>query len=555
MKAWIHSHLPAIVAVVLTTAAVAWFPAGCGQRVTPVEVATDEGILLLSNGTDPEELDPHLVSGLPEARILNALLEGLTRLNQETLQPEPAAAQRWTVDPGGLTYTFHLRPEGRWSDGTPVTADDFVFSYQRILTPTLGSPYASMLYVIRGAEAFHSGAQRDFSTVGVRAIDSHTLEIELANPTPYFLSLLSHFAWFPVPRHVVLAHGEIDRRGTGWTRHGRFVGNGPFTLVKWNLGEGVEVKRDPAHWLADRVRLNGIRFLVYEDLNAEERAFRAGQLHITQSVPLGRIAYYRRLPSSPLRIAPYFGTYYLGINTTRPALSDPRVRQALSLALDRKAITSGLLHDTQTPALHFAPPDIDGYTTRFRLREDPAEARRLLAEAGYPDGRGFPRIEILYNTSESHRAIAERIQERWRDILGIEIGLLNQSWGSYLSSRRRGEFDIIRASWIGDYYDPDTFFSVYAAASGNNHTGWTSAIYDDLLAAAASSSDQSERHRLFDQAESLLLRELPIIPIYFYNNTYLVHPSVNNWFANIIDYHSYLDVYLAPQGTTTAPSR
>lgn len=539
--------------LVLAGLCIGLLTAGCGPRTTPVEIANEQQVLLLGNGSDPEELDPHLVSGISEARILNALFEGLVRLNQDTLQPEPAAAREWTVDSSGRVYTFHLRPDGCWSDGTPVTAADFMFAYRRILTPALGSPYAAMLHVLKGAAAYNSGAEDDFDSVGIRAPDSHTLVIELSSPTPYFLSLLSHFAWFPVPRHVVLEHGAIDQRGSRWTRPGNFVGNGPFTLTRWSLGESVDVTRNSSYWQADRVLLNGIRFLVFDNLNAEERAFRAGQLHVTQTIPLGRIRHYRAQQPSPLHIAPYFGTYYLGINITRPGLDDVRVRRALSLALDRKAITGQLLQDIQSPAFHFCPPDINGYTTDFRLSEDPDEARRLLAEAGYPDGRNFPRLEILYNTSESHRAIAELIQERWRAVLNIEVGLINQSWGSYLSSRRRGEFDIIRAGWIGDYYDPDTFLGLFTSTSGNNPTGWSTAIYDEWIAAAATTSAPAERHRLFNQAESLLLEQLPIIPIYFYHSAYLIHPLVRNWPANLLDYQSYLDIHLAAAGGEHSP--
>ncbi len=517
---------------------------GCGQRTTPVELANEQQILLLGNGSDPEELDPHLVSGITEARILNALLEGLVRLNEKTLQPEPAAAASWTVDASGRFHTFHLRPEARWSDGTPVTALDFSFAYQRILTPALGAPYASMLHVLKGAAAYNSGDTADFADVGVRVIDTHTLELELSNPTPYFLSLLSHFAWFPVPRHTVLDHGAIHQRGSRWTKPGNFVGNGPFALTRWNLGESVDVARNPEYWQSSRVQLNGIRFIVFDNLNAEERAFRAGQIHVTQTLPLGRIRHYKAADPSPLHIAPYLGTYYLGLNVTRPALDDPRVRQALSLAIDRRAITQQLLQDIQTPAFHFTPPDIDGYTTGFRLDEDPEKARQLLAAAGYPDGRGFPRLEILYNTSESHRAIAELIQERWRSVLNIEVGLMNQSWGSYLSSRRQGNFDIIRAGWIGDYYDASTFLGLFTSSSGNNHTGWALDEYDALIAAAAQSVDPAQRRTLFDQAETLLLQQLPIIPIYFYNSAYLIHPSVVNWQGNLLDYQTYLDIHL-----------
>jgi len=482
---------------------------------------------------------------------LTALLEGLIRPNPETLAPEPAVAESWDIDADGTVYTFQLREDARWSNGDPVTAGDFVFSYRRMLSPRLGAQYASLLYPLKNAAAYNRGEIHDFSQVGVTALDDRTLKITLEEPIPYFLSLLTHYTWFPVHPETIRKFGPIDQRASRWTRPENYVGNGPFTLEEWNVHELIDVERNPQYWDASNVWLRGIRFLPIDNLNTEERAFRAGQVHVTNSVPLQKVATYQQQNPDVLFTAPYLGVYYYAVNTKRPPLDDPRIRRALGLAIDREAITENILRAGQIPAHHFTPPDTAGYTAKARLPEgydaNTAAARRLLAEAGFPNGQGIPEIELLYNTSESHKTIAESIQRMWKEQLGIDAALVNQDWKVYLQSRRRGEFDVVRAAWIGDYVDPSTFLDLLASWSGNNITGWASNEYDRLLAAAAAESDPAKRFALFQQAEAILIEELPVIPIYFYVSAYLLDPSVKGWYPNILDQHPYTAIRLQPK--------
>ncbi|WOO39939.1 peptide ABC transporter substrate-binding protein [Rubellicoccus peritrichatus] len=521
-----------------------FFFTGCSERITPVERANKEQILLKANGADPATLDPQLATGVIEFDILLSLFEGLMKPNPVTLDPEPAVAESYEASEDGKRYTFFFRKDALWSNGDPITAHDFEFSYKRILSPNLGSQYAYMLYPILNASKFNQGEIDDFAEVGVKAIDDHTLQIDLESPTPYFLSLILHLSWYPVHPPTILKHGEMDELGTRWTRPGNMVSNGPFALKKWSVNDDLVVTRNTNYWDNDAVALNGIHFLPIENLNTEERAFRAGQVHITKSIPLSKVDSYRASGSKDLRINPYLGIYYYTINTTRPPLDNIEVRKALSMAIDRKLITEKILKGGQLPALHFTPPNTGGYTTEYNVQENVEEAQKLLADAGFPGGKNFPVIELLYNSSESHKLIAEAIQQMWKKNLGIDVSLINQDWKVYLNSRRQKDYDIARASWIGDFVDPINFLDLMASYSGNNHTGWASLEFDELLDEASRTSDPEKRFTILQEAEAMALKEMPVIPIYFYMSVYLVNPAVEGWHANILDWHPYQAISL-----------
>ena len=516
----------------------------CRKRVTPVEVGNTQQILLFGNGTDPEDLDPQVTTGLPEHHIHMALFEGLVNSDPKDLHPIPGVAERWEISDDGLRYTFYLRSDARWSNGDPVTAQDFVFSYRRMLMPSFGAEYAYMLYVVENAQLYHQGKLTDFSKVGFRALDPRTLRISLKAPTPYFLSLINHNSWYPVHPPTILKYGPMDRRGTRWTRPGNHVGNGPFILEDWIISDVVVVKKSPHYWDAERVTLKEIRFYAIENQITEERNFRSGQLHVTNTVNLNSMERLRRERPDHLQLHAWLGTYYYLLNTKVPPLDQQKVRLALNLAIDRSAIVENITQGGQLPAYHFTPPNTAGYTARARLSEDDELARKLLAEAGFPNGEGFPALPLLYNTSEAHRPIAEAIQDMWKRNLNIEMTLENQEWKVYLASRSNGDFAIARAGWIGDYNDPNTFLDLLTSTSGNNHSGWSRTDYDSLIERASRTLDRAERYELFQQAESILVDQLPIIPIYFYVRTYLKQPSVRSWHPNILDQHPYKFVYL-----------
>lgn len=526
--------------------------AACGKPPTRVSAGNAQQVLHYGNRTDPQELDPHIVQGVPEHHILQALIENLVAEDPKDLRPIPGQAERWDISPDGTVYTFHLRPGIRWSNGDPVTAHDFVRSYQRALTPSLASEYAYMYFVMKGAEDYFKSKSRDFSTVGARALDDRTLQITLNGPVPYFLSLLNHYSWWPVHLPTLAKHGDPYQRNNRWTRPGNFVGNGPFVLDQWKVGHVIVVRKNPLYWNAANVKLKEIHFHPIESGDTEERSFRSGQLHVSNEVPLSKIPVYRKDRSDLLRIDPYLGAYFYRINTTRPQFRDKRVRHALAMAVDRKSIVERVTRGGQLPAFYFTPPDTVGYTSRTSLRYDPEAARRLLAEAGYPGGKGFPAFEILYNTSEAHKAIAEAIQQMWKRELGIEIRLLNQEWKVYLDTEKRLDYEVSRAGWIGDYPDPSTFLETFLSDSGNNRTGWANPEFDRLLKEAARLGDQQTRYELFQKAEAIFLDELPIIPIYHYTRVFLIQPSVRGWNPTILDHHPWQNVWLAPQSEPVA---
>lgn len=522
-----------------------WLSAGCLRRETTVQSGTRERILYRSLSGDPSEVDPHVISTLPEINVASALFEGLVDEDPVDLHPVPGVAQSWNVDSSGRVYTFHLRADARWSNGESVTAGDFIQSFQRILTRSLGADYATMLYVLSNAEAYHKGSLADFSKVGATAPDPQTLRLTLEHPVPYFLSLLTHPAWYPVPLKTIEKAGPPYERGNRWTRPATIVGNGAFVLRQWQPGRLLLVERSSTYWDAASVRLKAIRFLPATDVDSEERAFRAGQVHVTEALPFARVDAYRRESSPSLRVSPFLDTYFYRLNVTRPPLDKPNVRRALSLAIDRSALVSRILRGGQQPAHSFVPPGCPGYTPPDAVAHDPDAARRLLAEAGHPGGRGLPPVEILINSSGNHLVIAEAVQEMWHRELGVDARIVNMEQGSLLATRRALNYQVLRSDWAADYLDATTFLDVFASDSSNNHTGWKSSSYDSLLSQADRTHNRARRSELLSRAESLLLAEAPIIPIYYYTTVRLVQPSVKGWNPTLLDRHPYKHVWLA----------
>ena len=499
----------------------------------------------MGNGSEPQGLDPHVVTGVPESKIIDTLFEGLTRKNPWTLEPEPGAAASWEFSEDLRVITFYMQPEGRWSNGDPVTAHDFVWSWRRALDPAMGNLYAYMLYPVENAEAYATGKLSDPEQVGVRALDDMTLQVTLNAPTPYFLQLMDHYSSYAVHRATIERFGKSTDRFTQWTRVGNIVTNGPFQLKEWQLNRRIAVERNPHYWDADVLRLNGVVFYPTENIVSEERMFRVHQLHYTGDVPLNKIPAYRKLPNTPFVEAPFLGTYFYLLNTERPPLDDVLVRRALSLAVDREAVTRNVLYGSNNPAYSITPPGTLGYQPPQLFSYDPAEARRLLAEAGYPEGAGWPGLELIYNTSESHRKIAVALQQMWKDVLNIEVTLSNQEWKVYLDSVSEMNFQIARRGWIGDYVDPNNFLDMYISGGGNNNTGFSDPVYDDLiLQQAPRAATEEERFALFYEAETRLMEQMPIIPIYTYASKHLVHPSVRGLPPNLMDFINVKYIYL-----------
>lgn len=517
---------------------------GCGQRRSAVENGNRDQVIHIGNLSEPADLDPQVINSHQDANIVLALFEGLVQYDAKTAQPVPAVAERWETSADGLTWTFHLRREAKWSNGDPVTAHDFVFAYRRMLTPSLASEYASLLYVLKNGQPLNAGRLSDFTQLGVRAADDHTLTLTLEHAVPYLLSMICHPSWYPVHRATIEKHDGVARRGSAWTRAGNHVGNGCFTLAEWRPHQLIRVTKNPNYWGRDEVKLAAAVFYPIESEDAEERAFRSGQLHVTSTMPISKIAVYRSEQSPFYHPHTFLATFFLMFNADQRPLHDPRVRRALSLAIDRERFVRDVMKGGQLAAGHLTPPDTAGFTARAAVKYDLEAAKKLLAAAGFPGGKGFPSLSLLYNSTEANRLIAEALQQMWNTGLGIRITLQNQEARVQQDSLRSGDYQIGRFAWVGDYLDPSTFLEIMFGDSGNNLTRWRSAEYDRVFQEANRTADQKRRYELYQRLEEILVKESPIAPVYFYTRNNLRRPEVKGWHGNLLDRHPLKGVYL-----------
>jgi oligopeptide transport system substrate-binding protein len=520
---------------------------GCGPRETMVEIADRAGQYRVGNGGEPGDLDPQIAIGQLEHDIMLSLYEGLVYGDAKDVSPRPGVAESWNISPDELVYTFHLRKNARWSNGEPVTARDFCETYHRLLMPSLAEQYSYMLYPVTNAEAFNTGQITNFDQVGFKVVDDYTLRLTLHSPTPYLLSMMVHDSWYPLPIATIKKYGAIDDRSNPWTRPEHFVGNGPFVLKEWRMNSHVLVVKSPTYWDAEHVRLNSIYFDPEDNYDTEERMFRSGQLHTIRQPPLSKVAFYSKNKPDLIKIYPLLANEFFKLNVTRPPLNDRRVRQALALAIDRHAITEFVERNGAIPAFCLTPPGTAGFTAAARLREDPAQARRLLAEAGYADGANFPKLTLLYNTAQTRKALAETVQEMWRKNLNIHVTLQNQEWKVYLDAMQHTNYDIGLSGWIADYIDPSTFLDLFLTDGGNNETGWSNADYDRLCRLAASTGDTAARYGAYQKAEAILMEEMPVVPIFIFSEPRLIQPNVKGWYPNLLDSPNYRSIYLVPQ--------
>ena len=517
----------------------------CRQAESPVVAAQRTQTLLLGNGAEPADLDPHTVTAFTDMNIMVALFEGLTVLDEASSAPLPGVAESWRVSPDGLTWTFKLRANARWSDGTPVTAGDFVYSFRRILAPKLAAEYAYMLWPLRHAQDYNEGRQTDPQEIGARAADPRTLVLTLAEPCPWLLTLVSNQAWFPVPRATIARFGGSDERGTRWTRPENFVGNGPFRLREWTPHARLVVEQNPHYWDLAHCRIRRVVFFPNENLATDERNFRTGQLHATYDLPPEKIAAYRQSAPANLRIDPFYETFFLRFNTSRPPLDRPAVRLALTQAIDRAALCRSVLRDSRLPAFAYTPPGAAGYQSRARIVEDREHARRLLAEAGFPGGQGFPTLEVELKSDDIHRAVMEAIQQMWLRELGVRVTLSPLEQKTWLAHQQAMSFQISSGRWIGDFLDANTFLELFLSGSGKNQTGWKDAEYDRLISTAARTLDVQPRQELQRQAEARLLAAAPIAPIFYGARVYLLHATVGQWPPALLGLRRYQYVTLA----------
>jgi len=518
--------------------------AGCARREAPVEAATRAQTLLLGNGAEPEDLDPQIVTAYTDQNILLALFEGLTAIDEKTSKAVPAAAQSWETSQDGLVWTFHLREGLRWSNGEPLTADDFVQSWQRALSPAIASEFADLLYPIKNAEEFNQGATSDPAVLGITAPDAHTVRIVLERPTPYMAVLVAQPPWFPVNPRVLNQFGAMTKRDTPWTRAGNLVGNGPFTLEEWTPNSRVVVSKNLEYWDAGTVTLRQIVFFPNDSPDTEEKDFRAGQLHVTYALPVAKISVYRHGTPELLRIDPFLQTFFLRFNVRKAPFDDPRVRRALSLAIDRNSISRNVLYSAYPAAHSLTPPNCGGYTARAQVGLDIAAARALLAEAGHPGGAGIPPFEVQLRNDGVQPPVMEAIQAMWEKELGIHANLATLEQKTWLQNQETLDYTVSMSGWAGDFADPVTFLDLFVTGSGKNWTGWGNPAYDQLLESAAREASPPARLEIFQKAESLLLDQGPISPLYFGAHSYLIQPSVRGWAPALLGYHRYAFVRL-----------
>ncbi len=526
-------------AIALATVATL-FLNGCDpewQTVNQPEITVaGETVLRKGNGAEPQTLDPHRAQGVPEANILRDLYEGLISENPDgTLAP--GAATRWEISADGRIYTFYLRKYARWSNGAPLTAEDFVYSLRRGVDPATGSSYAAILSPILHAAAIIEGEVKPES-LGVQAIDSHELKITLKSPTRYFLGLLTHTTTYPVYRP------SVERFGAAFTQPGNNVSNGAYTLDEWVVASHVTLRRNPRYWDDASTRIDIVKFYGIDDQEAELRRYRAGELDLTSTVPLGQLEWVREHLRDEYRAAPYLGTYYYGLNLTRSPFKNNRaLRKALSLAIDRGILVEKVTRGGELAAYGWVPPGIANYSGQALAYAEWSRsrqiklARRLYRMAGYSRARPL-RLEIRYNTSDAHETIAVVIASQWREVLGVHTTLVNEEWKVFLQNvQRRRVTQVYRAAWIGDYNDAYTFAELLHSRFGLNGTGYANPRYDRLLSQAAGEGDQQQRRTLLQQAERVLLADHALIPLYFYVNKRLLKPYIKGYRDNVMDHH------------------
>ncbi len=501
--------------------------------------------LVIVNGNEPESLDPAIVTAVPDMRVTKALFEGLVRLDGKTGRPVAGWAERWDVSPDAKTYTFHLRTNATWSSGEPITSADVVCSWLRALDPATASDYAGQLFYIENAESYYNGKVKDPGQVGVHALDEYTVQVKLNSPLAFFLDLCCFPTLAIVPRKA------IESSGDRWVTTLPLPSSGPYELVAWRLNDKIRLKRNPRYWAAESTRSQTIDLLPTASPNTALNLYLTGVADVIWDkdlVPVELMDVLSRRPDH--HEFDFLGTLFYRFNLTRKPLDDPRVRRAFALATDRQRIVAKLTSGGEKPAFHFVPNGTANYESPPGIPFDPAEARRLLAEAGFPAGKGFPHLEYTYYSAaggggQMQGKIAVELKQMWQDVLGVEIGLRQIERKIFYAAQSRLDYDLCASSWVGDYNDANTFLDMFMSESGNNRTGWKSDRYDSLIRKANQLTDSKARENLLRQAESILIAEdVPVVPIYFYAGFIMFRDDqIRGIYPNVLDEHPLQDIW------------
>lgn len=474
-----------------------------------------EGLFRISVGTEPPTLDPSLATDGTSILLIENLMEGLTQFNQSLL-PQPAIAEKWEISEEGKKYLFHLKRNVFWSDGKPVVASDFEYSWKRLLNPETASEYAYFLYGLENGEEYNQGKIKDSSRVGVRAIDPYTLEVRLKKQIVYFTSIITFSATFPLRKEV------IEKYGSHWTDPDKMVVNGPYRLTEWKHEYKLTLEQNPKYYgSAPLCRM--VEVFIVNERNTALTLYEAGGLEMVSLSPEA-IEHY--LGSKEYINQPLLRGYYYGLNTGIPPFNDPRVRKAFSLAIDREELPH-VLKGGERPAFSWIPPGMFGYDQEVGLRFDPKSGAKLLSEAGFPEGKGFPKVTLAFNTDMVNGLIAENIQAQLKRNLKVTLLLDNMEWKVYLKKLQFDTPQIFRLGWGADYPDPDTFMNLFVTAGGNNYTHWGNPKYDQLISLGSSEHDSRKRLIIYHDAQKILTEEdVPMIPLFVSAQNFLVKPYV-----------------------------
>ncbi|ACT04438.1 peptide ABC transporter substrate-binding protein [Paenibacillus sp. JDR-2] len=530
-----------MISVLLALALVA---VGCTPKQ---ESGSSEGSVFRMNlATEPPSLDPAQVQDQVSATVVNGLFEGLT-LKNEKGEVEPAVAKEWKISDDGKTYTFTIRDDAKWSNGDPVTAGDFEYAWKRALDPNLkpaASAYAYQLYYIKNAEAYNTAADGvTADDVGVKAVDDHTLQVELNAPTPYFLGLMSFTVFYPV-------HKSVKENEQWATDVSTLVSNGPFKMSEWKKNNSITIAKNDNYYAKDDIKLSKVVFSEVNDSNTELSMYQTGELDYagmpTGLIPNEQFPTLKQNNPDEFKIQGSASIYYYLFNTTQKPYDNEKIRQALSMAISRQDIVDNVTKGEQKPAYGIVPPGIKGEKEDYRtehpdsyFKEDVEEAKKLLAEGLKEEGlTAMPTVKVTYNTNELHQAVAEAIAEMWSKNLGIKTEVSKQEWGVFLDNRNHLNYDVARGGWGADYDDPMTFIDLFSSKSGNNNTGFANKEYDALIKEAYSTDDQAKRMEAMSKAESLVIGTRAIMPIYYYSTVYMIKPGFKGIF---IDYKGDID--------------
>lgn len=497
--------------------------------------ASAEVVYNRGNSADPESLDPHKTSTVYEAHILRDLFLSLV-VHDAKAEIMPGTAESWTISDDGTVYTFKLRADGVWSDGTPVTADDFVFSFRRLQLPDTAAEYAYMLYPVKNAEAVNKGEAKP-EEIGVKAIDDKTLEITLNSATPYFLELLTHQASYAVSK------ANVEKFGADFVKPGNLVSNGAYTLAEFVPNDHIKLVKNPKFYDAANVQIDVVSYFPTEDRSTAMKRIEAGELDSNDDMPTEQLTDLRAKFGDQVRIGPYLGTYYYTFKTDKAPWDNPKLRHAISMAIDRDFLAEKIWSNSMIPAYSFVPPGMTGYEPRTADYADmpqidrEEQAKKILAELGYGPDNPL-KMEIRYNTSENHKNTAVAIQDMLKP-LGIEVTMVNTDTKTHYGHlEQKGDYDVARAGWIADYKDPENFLALVKTGGGNNYANYSNPEYDGLLAKAAAEVDPAKRSKILSEAEAVFMRDLPFLPLLFYSYHNVVSTRIKGFEDNILDVHA-----------------